>query len=351
MRWSSGTTSQAVDMGAASAAVSTSLAFSRRGVLAVGAAIAFGASAGFSRAAEPLKIATLKFGTVNWLLDTIKAESEKAGQAAPFERLELASTQALTVALQAGQSDLAVSDWPWAMRRRIEGETFRFAPYSSALGALMVGKNSKVETLADLKGKKIGVAGGPIDKSWLLFRAYAHKEVDGDIATMVEPVFGAPPLLNEQLRLGRIDAVLTFWNFAARLDAEGYRRLVDVSEVMKRLGLEPPPPLVGFVWRDQLSEKKGPQLDAFFAGVKSANETLRKSDEAWERLRPSMQVQSDAEFTRLKDYFRAGIPAPWGEADLASSQKLYGLLAELGGQEFVGPNPRFDPGLFWSSKV
>lgn len=325
----------------------------RRGALAGGAALAALAALPIPRARAdgPLKIASLKFGTVNWLLDTIKAEAEAKGAPAPFERMDLASTQALTVALQAGQVDLTVSDWPWAMRRRIEGETFRFAPYSSALGALMVAKDSPIQKLTDLKGKKIGVAGGPIDKSWLLFRAYAHKEVEGDIASMAEPVFGAPPLLSEQLRLGRIDAALTFWNFAARLDAEGYRRVVDVAEVMRKLGLEPPPPLVGFVWREQLFESAGPALENFFKAVTAANETLKTSETAWQRLKPSMQVKSDAEFQRLKDYFRAGIPGPWDAAQAASSQKLYGLLSDLGGAEFVGPNPRFDPGLFWSPKV
>lgn len=326
----------------------------RRMMLAGAAAVAGAAALGpisRARAAEPLKIASLKFGTVNWLLDTMEAEAKAAGKPAPFVRTELASTQALTVALQAGQCDLTVSDWPWAMRRRNDGEPFRFAPYSSALGALMIGKESKIASLADLKGKKVGVAGGPIDKSWLLFRAFAHDQVGGDIATMVEPVFGAPPLLSEQLRLGRIDAALTFWNFAARLDAEGYKRLIDVAEVMKQLGLEPPPPLVGFVWRDTLSEKRGGDVDSFFSAVTAANETLKTSDEAWNRLKPSMQLQSDAEFDRLRDYFRAGVPTPWGEAQLKSSQKLYRLLADLGGADFVGPNPRFDPDLFWSSRV
>ncbi|PZQ11619.1 MAG: ABC transporter substrate-binding protein [Ancylobacter novellus] len=327
---------------------------SRRAALAGGAALALARAVPGARASEagPLKIASLKFGTVNWLLDTIKAETDARGEAAPFERTDLASTQALTVALQAGQCDLTVSDWPWAMRRRIEGgEAFRFAPYSSALGALMVAKGSPMATLSDLKGKKIGVAGGPIDKSWLLFRAYAHKEVGGDIATMAEPVFGAPPLLSEQLRLGRIDAALTFWNFAARLDADGYRRLVDMAEVMKRLGLDPAPPLVGFVWRDQLFEKAGPALDRFFRAVAAANETLKTSDAAWERLRPSMQVRSDAEFTKLRDYYRDGVHGPWTRDEIASAQKLYGLLTDLGGPEFVGPNPRFDPDLFWSPKA
>lgn len=325
---------------------------SRRQALALGAAAFAGLTfGGRARADAPLRLATLKFGTVNWLLDTVKAEGFDVREGAPFERTELASTQALTIALQSGDCDLAVSDWTWAMRKRVDGEPFRFAPYSSALGALMVGKDSGIKSVADLKGKKLGVAGGPLDKSWLLFRAYAHKAVDGDIAAMLEPVFGAPPLLSEQLRLGRVDAVLTFWNFAARLDAQGYRRLIDVTEIMTELGVTPPPPLVGFVWRDTVEQKAGPQLDGFFRAVAAANATLKTSDAAWERLRPSMQVQTDAEFQRLRDYFRAGVPTPWSEADLAASKKLYGLLADLGGSDFVGPNPHFEPSLFWSPKA
>lgn len=324
--------------------------FLRRDVLGFAAAGLI-ASAFPARAAAPLRIATLKFGTVNWLLDTVKAEGFDQREGGAFERTELASTQALTIALQAGDADLAVSDWPWAMRRRIDGEPFRFAPYSSALGALMVGRDSGVNSIADLKGKRVGVAGGPLDKSWLLFRAYAHKEVDGDIATMVEPVFGAPPLLSEQLRLGRIDAALTFWNFAARLDAQGYRRIADMSEVMTKLGLTPPPPLVGFVWRESVEQKSGEALSGFFRAVAAANETLKTSDSAWDRLKPSMQLGDPAEFARLRDYFRAGIPGPFGQPELASSKKLYDLLADLGGAEFVGAHPRFDPALFWSSKV
>jgi NitT/TauT family transport system substrate-binding protein len=322
----------------------------RRDVLGLAAA-GLAAAVLPARAATPLQIATLKFGTVNWLLDTVKAEGFDARENTAFDRTELASTQALTVALQAGDADLAVSDWPWAMRRRIDGESFRFAPYSSALGALMVGKDSAIRSLADLKGKRIGVAGGPLDKSWLLFRAYAHKEVDGDIATMVEPVFGAPPLLSEQLRLGRIEAALTFWNFAARLDAQGYKRLIDVSEIMAKLGLTPQPSLVGFVWRESVEHKSGDALAGFFRAVAAANDVLKTSDAAWERLKPSMQLGDPAEFVRLRDYFRAGVPGPFGEAQLNSSKKLYDLLADLGGAEFVGANPRFDPELFWQPKV
>ncbi|MBM7850130.1 NitT/TauT family transport system substrate-binding protein [Methylopila capsulata] len=328
-------------------------ALSRRSAL-IGAGalgVALGAGLGPVLAARPLRLVTLKFGTVNWLLDTVAAEGLDVREGVTLQRTQLASTQALTVALQANDADLVVSDWTWAMRRRADGEKVQFAPYSSALGALVVGKDSTINALADLKGKKLGVAGGPLDKSWLLLRARAHDLVGGDIATMLEPVFGAPPLLSEQLRLGRIDAVLTYWQFAARLDAEGFRKLTDVTQLMGELGVTPPPPLVGFVWREELANTEPKALSGFFRAVDAANQILKSSDAAWDRLKPAMQVSSDAEFTRLREYFRAGVPGPWTEAQLASSKKLYELLADLGGADVVGANPRFDPALFWSPKA
>ena len=327
--------------------------FDRRRVLGLGAAATVAALSGVRQAsaARPLALATLKFGTVSWLLDTIAAEGFDRREGFALARTDLASTQAVTVALQAGQADLIVSDWGWAMRRRNDGEPLRFAAYSSALGALMVPADSPIATLKDLTGKKVGVAGGPLDKSWLLLRARAHDEVRGDIGAMLEPVFGAPPLLSEQLRLGRIDAVLTFWPFAARLDAEGFRRLIDVGDILRQLRIDPPPPLVGFVWRETLEKEMGPALDGFFRAVAAANATLKTSDAAWERLRPTMQVKSDAEFLKVRDYYRAGIAGPWTGAELAGANRLYGLLTDLGGADFVGRNPRFDAGLFFTPRA
>ncbi len=297
--------------------------------------------------AATLRIATLKFGTVNWLLDTMAAEGLDARHGVTVERREFAAPQALTVALQAGEVDLIVSDWLWAMRQRGQGERLAFAPYSSALGALMVPRDSPIRDVADLAGKRLGVAGSALDKSWLLLRARTRR-AGGDLADKAEPVYGAPPLLSEQLRLGRIDAVLTYWPFAARLDAAGYRRVIDVAELIAALGVSPQPPLVGFVWRDGPGGDEDAMLRHFFAAVHEANRILKDSDAAWERLRPVMQAANEAEFERLRDYFRAGIPGPWSEAETRAAETLFGILAEIGGPALTGPRTRFDPALFRS---
>lgn len=293
-----------------------------------------------------LRMGTLKFGTLNWLVDTIRAEGFGAREGLAVESVDLASGQATTVALQAGDVDLIVSDWLWAMRRTSDGEPMRFAPFSNALGAVMVAADGPVRGLADLRGRKIGVAGGALDKSWLLLRAYFKARTGDDLAGVAEPVFGAAPLVTEQLALGRVDAVLTFWPYAARLDARGFRRLLDVKDVIKGLGIEPAPPLVGFVWRNAVMAERGAAIAAFLRAAAAANRVLASDDAAWERLRPLMQAANEAEFVRLRDYYRAGIPGSFGEAERASCARLYQVLAEIGGPELVGPNPGFDRSLF-----
>ncbi|MBS7544922.1 ABC transporter substrate-binding protein [Ancylobacter oerskovii] len=304
-----------------------------------------------ARAEGPaLRIGSLKFGTLNWLTETMRAEGFAAREGVEIDSIDFAGGQATTVALQAGDIDLIVSDWLWAMRRRQEGEDFRFAPFSNALGALMVAKGGPVRALADLKGRKIGVAGGALDKSWLLLRAYAQQTAGIDLAKDAEPVYGAPPLINQQLPLGRIDAALTFWPFAARLDAQGFSRLLDMKDVVAGLGIAPPPPLVGFVWRERMAAAKGPQLAGFFRAAAAANRLLAASDAPWERLRPLMQAADDAEFAKLRDYYRAGIPGPFDATSVAACGKLYDVLARIGGSELVGPKPGFDASLFALSK-
>ena len=150
----------------------------RRRVLLAGGAAAlasFGLPMHRAAAAGELRVASLKFGSLSWLLETMRAEglAEKAGVNVVV--VEVATNQAGPVALLSGEADVIVSDWPWALRQRAMGEHVKFAPYSSALGAVMVAQNSPIKKLADLKGKKLGVAGGAIDKSWLLLRAYSQK--------------------------------------------------------------------------------------------------------------------------------------------------------------------------------
>lgn len=296
--------------------------------------------------AAPLRISSLRFGSLSWLLDTIRDRRIDAKLALKLDIVEAATSQAGPIALMAGAADVIVSDWTWALRQRSAGEDVLFKPFSSALGAVMVPNGSLVRSLADLKGKRLGVAGSAIDKSWLLLRAYGQKTIGKDIAEIASPVFGAAPLLTEEIRNGRLDAVLNFWTFAARLQGHGFERLLNMADVLKGLGIEPTPPLVGFVFRERTLAAKRPAFEAFFDAVAQGNTVLAQSDAAWERLRPLVKPANDPELAAIRSFYRAGIPGPWGQAETRSAEKLFALLVELGDKELVGPGTRFDARLF-----
>jgi NitT/TauT family transport system substrate-binding protein len=321
----------------------------RRQALAAGVALTTAAIwPRIASAAPPVRLTSVKFGSVSWLIETIRAEGIDKKHGLDLEVIEVANNPAAPIALLSGSADVIVSDWTWALRQRAKGDDLKFAPYSTALGSLMVPKDSTVKSFADLVGKKIGVAGTGIDKSWILLRAYSRKVIGKDIANVADPVFGAAPLVTAEFKSGRLDAVLNFWTYAARLQAEGAREILSMSNVVKGLGVSPTPALVGFIWSEKAVADKGIPVDILLSAVADANAVLAKSDAAWERLRPLIRPASDAELVAIRDYYRSGITGAWGPAETSAAKKLTNLLIELGDAELVGDGTRFDQNLFHS---
>jgi len=176
--------------------------------------------------APTLKVAVLKFGTVNWELDTITHHKLDAANGVSVQVQGMAGGSAAKVAFQGGEADVIVSDWLWVARQRAAGKDYVFIPYSKAVGGVLVGKDSPAQSVSDLKGSKIGIAGGPLDKSWLILRAYAEQSASLDLAKQTEQVYGAPPLIFKSALSGDVDAAINFWHFMAKMEASGMRKLV-----------------------------------------------------------------------------------------------------------------------------
>lgn len=293
-----------------------------------------------------IRAGVLKFGTVNWLLDTVQHHRLDRKHGYRLEQLELARRDATSVALLAGEVDTIVADWFWALRERSSGEPLVFHPYSRTLGALIVKPDGSIGSLADLKGKRIGVAGGPLDKSWLLMRSWAQAQGAGDLMREAEPVFAAPPLLAEKMRSGELDAVLIYWHFAARLEAAGFRQLYGVDDVMRGLGMATPPPLIGFLFRKPVSADQQAQWAGFVRSLDEASAMLLENDAEWERLRPRLAIETDAEFEQLRKRFRDGRLEGWDASSTENAHKLFDLLSAAGGEKVTGASVTFDPAIF-----
>jgi NitT/TauT family transport system substrate-binding protein len=299
-----------------------------------------------AHAADTIRLAVQKTGTFSWELATIRANGLDKDANLTLEVTELASTEAGKIALRAGSADIMLSDWLWVSRERALGAKLSFYPYSSALGAVMVPPSSPIKALTELKGRKLAVAGGPIDKSWLLLQARLKQ--DGiDLKSQATLTYGAPPLLAAKALDGEMDASLNFWNFCAQLEAKGFRRLAGIEDILPQLGAKGPIGMVGYVFDEGWAAGHRDLMARFIAMTRKAKELLATSDAAWDKIAPLTGTSDPAILQAYRARYRDGIPRRSIDDEEADARVLYRVLAEIGGRDLVGPAAELDPGTFY----
>jgi len=298
------------------------------------------------RGAETIRVAVQKTGTFAWELAVIRAHGLDSEADLSIQVTELASPESGKIALRAGNADIMVSDWLWVSRERGLGAKLAFYPYSSALGAVMVPDASSIRTLADLRGRKLAVAGGPIDKSWLLLQA-SMKQDGVDLKSEATIVYGAPPLLAAKALGGEMDAIVNYWNFSAALEAKGFRRVAGIEDILPKLGAKGRIAMVGYVFDEAWASANEETVARFIAMTRKAKDILSTSDAEWEKIAPLTGAADAATLRAYRDRYRDGIPRRLIADEETDARVLYRVLADIGGRELVGPAPELDPGTFY----
>ena len=297
-------------------------------------------------AADRIRVAVQRTGTLAWELDVIRTHGLDRKLDLAIEAVELASTEAGKVALKGGSADLMLSDWLWVARERSLGDDLVFYPSSSTLGAVMVPAQSPIREIIDLKGRKLAVAGGPLDKSWLLLQALARRS-GLDLRKQATVVYGAPPLLSEKALQGETDATLTFWNFCADLESKGHKRAIAMDHVVKSLGAKGPVALVGYTFDGAWATRNGSTVERFLAAARQAKDILASSQAEWQRLAPRMRVTDANALAIYRQRYGEGIVRRSLAEEEADARALYRVLAEIGGTELVGPARELAAGTFY----
>lgn len=321
-----------------------------------GLAVALGLALVAQQAAGPaladdlpvLKIGTLAGGTVSWELAVIREKGLDTEAGFHLEKQDFAGNPATWIALQGGEVDSIVTDWLWAAQQIAGGLDLTFIPYSTAVGGLMVRDDSGITKLADLKGKKIAISGGPVDKSWLILCAYGLKH-GIDLTHETEQVFAAGPLVMQAALSGEVQGAVNLWNFMAKMRVGGMHELLSVGDAATELGLDPSTTLLGYVVTAKAIEKNPDIVDKLARASRAAKQLMASDDAIWDELRPIMNADSDAEFEALRDGWRAGIP-PEGPVNRAEAEKLFEVLAELGGDQLTGGLDSLPDGMFYRSE-
>jgi len=302
----------------------------------------------FSPAAKTIELGLQTTGTAAWEIAAMQAAHIDEHHGIDVEIRDVANSGAGQVALQAGEVDVILSDFVWTSIQRHEGADFTFVPHSLAVGGLMVMPGGPVESIADLDGASIAVAGGPVDKSYVALQAYYAAKTGGVLSEVIDAEFGAPPLVNELLLAGGVDAALNFWHFNARATVDGAVELISVADMLKELGVARTPPLLGWVFSERWANSHHDEITRFLDASYETKQRLLEDDALWDRIRPSMgEDLSDATFIALRDNYRRGIVTSYGQADIDAAAQSFALMAQYGGVELVGDDTEIAEGTFW----
>ncbi len=302
--------------------------------------------AGAARAADVVRIAVQKTGTVAWEIAAMKALGLDKAADIDVQTTELASTGAGKIALQGGAADIIVSDWMWVARERSLGDKLLFTPYSSALGAVMTPRDSPIHSLADLVGHSIGVAGGPLDKSWLMAQAAARTE-GRDLARSARTAYGAPPLIAEKLAQGELDAALEFWNFCVDLETRGFRRAIEMADVEKTLGAKGPVAMTGYVFTEEFAKDHADALRRYLGAAAKARAALARDSSAWAPIKSRLNLADDAALETYRRRYLDGVPKRSVAEEAEDAKALYRAIVASGGKDLVGDAPELDASLFF----
>lgn len=296
----------------------------------------------------PLTVGVQESGTVQWEIETIKSLDLDRAHGLDLDIRPLADSRAGQIALQAGAVDVILSDFVWVSVQRSAGNMVTMVPHSLTVGGLMVPANSEIADIADLAGKTIGVAGGPADKSWVILQAYFASKTGETLTEAAEARFGAPPLVNELLASGGVEAGLNFWQWNARAKAAGMTELLSVKDMLADLGIANQPPLLGWTFADSTATEKHDAITRFLDASFEAKAKLQADDAVWPPLRELMGAADDeALFAQLRNDYRAGIVTSYDPADVSAAAETFALLGKFGGSEVVGANAELAPGTLW----
>jgi NitT/TauT family transport system substrate-binding protein len=202
----------------------------------------------------------------------------------------------------------------------------------SPVNMVFVRKDSPIRSLADLKGKKLGIFGGKTSTTFTFLAVLARQWHGIDLFKDVELVTLPAELLAELLGKGDVDAVLLGTVESIQTFAQQrYRVLVDLSEEYKaRTGGRAPAHVI-VATNEEFASTHADVVRDYLKAFRETVEYVQSHPEVWEEYAASIKMENPAERALLTEKMGPNIIAKWDEDQIAVQMGYLKLVHEIAG--------------------
>ena len=244
-----------------------------------------------------------------------------------IELIRTAGPQALYTILQTG--DFHVAFGGWLSIALMRGQGFKLTNVYSMqayTNDVMVMTDSPLKNMAELKGKRLGLFGGPTAATSWLFRVVAVKFFGFDPMKESKVHYGAPALLIAMLERGELDAILILDPQISQLLETGkFRSIANIGDIWRaKTGQNPM--LVAVTMNEPWAKANTAVAERFVAGFKEALTYLKTTPEAWPEIAKAMGIKTEG---GAKLLYQRTAPAFITRWDKKFIEEQYAYAAEL----------------------
>ncbi|WP_441231347.1 ABC transporter substrate-binding protein [Tardiphaga sp. 215_C5_N2_1] len=252
-----------------------------------------------------------------------------------FETINYTNANTATAAMQSKSAEMIVYEW-LATARIIDGgiPVVGVAPFMTYINTVLEPADSTIKTLADLKGKKLGVH-SKTSYDWMIMQAAAKQKYNIDLAKEVTIQEAAAPLLRGASDQGQLDAT-QMWNSLAAdmLASKKYKTLITIRQITEDLGI-PTVPYLFFGMRADYVKEHPDNVKAFVAAYQEVYDILMANDQVWEERGAEMKLSPEG-IVAFRDQVRRDLVKKFTPDMNAALDKTFDIVFKVAGPEVIG---------------
>jgi NitT/TauT family transport system substrate-binding protein len=262
------------------------------------------------------------------------------------QQVELSAPGQQYVMLRGDSIDVSPGTFVDLMRQRKAGLGLRAFHGRQRYNNLIVTKpNSLIENFSDLKGKKVGNFGTTF-LDWLIVRAAGKRAFGIDLEKDATSIPGSPPLLNQFLARGEVDAMLQFSTLSVAPILKGEQRsIIDIPSLMRAAGFSPDAFNSQWHVSDKWATAHPDGIGKLFSMIDEAYAKLASDESVWPAVAQQIGMTDPVMIASYRDLARKTDNAPYDRSLIAVTQQMLDVIISIAGDGPIGFT-RLDPDAF-----